>query len=123
MTGAGAVFGVSPSPGYGDPVFGVSIGQYRYISNLSDPDVDIPMYISGPGRAGGYQTGLNRPINDVYFNEYGTMIPLSSFATDASTETAILSSGRNFQPLLNQWVHLAITYEACLLYTSDAADE
>ena len=112
MTGAGAVFGVSPSPGYGDPVFGVSIGQYRYISNLSDPDVDIPMYISGPGRAGGYQTGLNRPINDVYFNEYGTMIPLSSFATDASTETAVLSSGRNFQPLLNQWVHLVITYEA-----------
>ena len=114
MTGAGAVFGVS-QPYYefpGDPIFGVSIGSFLYANYIdNNNDIYIPMYLSGPDNTGGYQTSLNRPVNDVYFNEDGTIVPLSSISA-STIEDVVLASGRNFQPLLNQWVHLVITYEA-----------
>jgi hypothetical protein len=110
MTGAGIVFGITGSDSR--PAFAVAIGNDLYANYLGTVnDIYIPMFLGGPIVRAGYQTSLNRPISDVYFNEDGTLVPLSSI--NASTiEDVVLASGRNFQPLLNQWVHLAITYEA-----------
>lgn len=113
MTGAGRVFGVAKSlSADNNPEFAVSIGNKLYANYFNNADdIYIPMYLDGPVRRAPYQTSLNRPIEDVYFNEDGTMIPLSSISA-STIEDVVLSSGRNFQPFLNQWVHLAITYEA-----------
>ena len=110
MTGAGKVFGITGSDSR--PAFAVAIGNNIYANFLGTVnDIYIPMFLGGPIVRSGYQTSLNRPVSDVYFNEDGTLVPLSSI--NASTiEDVVLASGRNFQPLLNQWVHLAITYEA-----------
>ena len=119
MTGEGRVFGVSKS--YSEelsPEFAVSIGSHNY-ANWNAPSfdrVDVPMYLAGPRNfdfVDRFNPTYSRPGNDVYYNEDGTMVPYNSFGTtESSVETAILATGRNFQPLLNQWVHLAITYEA-----------
>ena len=110
MTGAGKVFGITGPDSR--PAFAVAIGNELYANYIDNAlDISIPMYLGGPIVREGYQTSLNRPVSDVYFNEDGTLVPLSSI--NASTiEDVVLASGRNFQPLLNQWVHLAITYEA-----------
>ena len=113
MTGSGRVFGVSKSY-YTDtqPEFMVTVGPETYASYVnSASNIVIPMYLDGPVTRSGYQTSLNRPNQDVYYNEDGTLVPLSSI-DNSTIEDVVLASGRNFQPLLNQWVHLAITYEA-----------
>lgn len=110
MTGAGKVFGITGPDSR--PAFAVAIGNNNYADYLGTvSDIYIPMFLGGPIIRESYQTSLNRPVSDVYFNEDGTLVPLSSISA-STIEDVVLASGRNFQPLLNQWVHLAITYEA-----------
>ena len=118
-TGPVRVFGVSKAVSEDlNQEFVVSIGTHTYATwNAPSFDrVDVPTYLAGPRNfdfQDRFSTTNSRPGKDVYYNEDGTMVPYSSFGTtESSVETAILATGRNFQPLLNQWVHLAITYEA-----------